>query len=180
MSSCRKSNKLAHALYTATTTKAARTPHKTVAELLRELRTEYENRGIRLVQIGGGFTFRTAPEFGPFVRELSAKSPTKLTRAQLEALAIVAYRQPLTKPEIDDIRGVDTGGVLKLLLERGLIRILGKRDEPGRPLVYGTTPEFLSLFSLKSLKDLPSLREFSELTEDSKRVLAQKIGDEPQ
>jgi segregation and condensation protein B len=83
----------------------------------------------------------------------------------LEALAIVAYRQPITRPEIDEIRGVDCGPVLKTLLERGFVRILGKREDVGRPMLYGTTPEFLRIFSLKDLSELPTLREFHELSE---------------
>jgi segregation and condensation protein B len=100
-----------------------------------------------------------------------------MTRAQLETLAIVSYRQPLTRPEIDDIRGVDSGPVLKTLLDRDLIKILGKKDEPGRPLLYGTTQTFLEFFGLKSLKDLPSLREFTELSDDSRRVFAREMAE---
>jgi segregation and condensation protein B len=102
-----------------------------------------------------------------------------MTRAQLETLAIVAYRQPLTRPEVDDIRGVDSGPVLKTLLDRDLVRILGKKDEPGRPLLYGTAPSFLEFFGLKSLKDLPSLREFTELSDESRRTYDREMGDEP-
>ena len=100
-----------------------------------------------------------------------------MTRAQLETLAIVAYRQPLTRPEIDDIRGVDSGPVLKTLLDRDLIKILGKKDEPGRPLLYGTTPSFLEFFGLKALKDLPNLREFTELSDDSRRVFDREMAE---
>jgi segregation and condensation protein B len=101
----------------------------------------------------------------------------RLSRAQVETLAILAYRQPVTRPEIDDIRGVDSGPVLKVLLERDLVRILGKKDEPGRPMIYGTTTAFLEFFGLKSLKDLPTLREFTELSEDSRRVAERELGD---
>src|SRR5690606_22265405 len=99
------------------------------------------------------------------VRGVTAKKPVRLTKAQLETLSIIAYRQPITRPEIDEIRGVDSGPVLRLLLERELIRVLGKKEEPGRPLLYGTATGFLTLFNLKSLADLPTLREFTELTE---------------
>ena len=158
--------------------KTAKADRKAVVELLRELQESYLDRGIRLVEVAGGYAFRTAPAFGPFVRDVTAQRPVKMTRAQLETLAIVAYRQPLTRPEIDDVRGVDSGPVLKMLLERGLVRILGKRDEPGRPLIYGTTSAFLSFFNLKSLKDLPSLREFTELSDDSKRTFEKVLGEE--
>ena len=117
-----------------------------------------------LDEVAGGWLFRTNAQYAPFVRELAGGSPVRLTRAQIETLAIMAYRQPITRPEIDDIRGVDSGATLKLLLERDLVRILGKKDEPGRPLLYGTTTQFLEFFGLKSLKDLPTLREFTELT----------------
>ncbi len=102
-----------------------------------------------------------------WVRQLLAGRPVKLSRAQLETLAIIAYRQPITRPEVDEIRGVDSGGTVKALLDRGLIRVLGKKEEPGRPMLYGTTKEFLEFFNLKDLKDLPTLREFYELNEES-------------
>ena len=94
---------------------------------------------------------------------LLAGKPQRLSRAMLETLAIVAYRQPITRPEIDDIRGVDCGPVLKTLLDRGLVRMIGKKEEVGRPILYGTTPEFLRIFSLSDLTELPTLREFHEL-----------------
>jgi segregation and condensation protein B len=148
-------------------------------EALREsilrLQEVYATRGIRLVAVAGGFAFRTAPEVAEYVREATAQKPVKLTRAQLETLAILAYRQPMTRPEIDDVRGVDSGPVLKLLLERHLVRILGKKEEPGRPLLYGTTPTFLELFGLRSIRDLPTLREFTELTEESRRTMEKKL-----
>jgi segregation and condensation protein B len=98
----------------------------------------------------------------------------RLTRAALETLAIVAYRQPVTRPEMEDLRGVDCGAVTKALLERKLIRILGKKDEPGRPLLYGTTREFLELFSLRDLTQLPTLREFQELSEESRKIVEEE------
>jgi segregation and condensation protein B len=157
--------------------RAAEAPSKDVKVLLEELRVFYKPRGIQLDEVAGGFVFRTNAVFAPFVRDLTKQKPVKLTRAQLETLAILAYRQPITRPEIDDIRGVDSGPVLKMLLERDLVRILGKKDEPGRPLLYGSTPEFLEFFGLKSLKDLPTLQEFTELNEDSKRVAEKELGE---
>jgi len=130
-----------------------------------------------LDEIAGGWLFRTSAQYAPFVRELSAERPVRLTRAQVETLAIAAYRQPVTRPEIDDIRGVDSGATLKLLLERDLVRILGKKDEPGRPLLYGTTTGFLQFFGLKSLKELPTLKEFTELSEESRLVAEAELGD---
>jgi segregation and condensation protein B len=151
---------------------------KLVKTLLAELVADYHPRGLRLDEVAGGFVFRTSPVFAPFVREQVAKKPVKMSRAQIETIAIVAYRQPVTRPEIDDVRGVDSGAVLKSLLERELVRILGKKDEPGRPMLYGTTPVFLELFGLKALGDLPTLREFTELTDESKRTYERELGEE--
>ena len=157
--------------------KAATAGVKEVRELLAVLQGEYQSRGIQLEEVAGGWIFRTSPSYAPFVRDLTKQKPIRLSRAQVETLAILAYRQPVTRPEIDEIRGVDSGPVLKLLLERDLVRILGKKDEPGRPIIYGTTTCFLEFFGLKSLKDLPTLREFTELTEDSRRVAERELGD---
>jgi segregation and condensation protein B len=151
---------------------------KLVRVLTDELRQEYSRRGIHFDEVAGGLLFRTSAVYAPFIRDVSAKKPVRMTRAQLETLAIVAYRQPLTRPEVDDIRGVDSGPVLKALLDRDLVRILGKKDEPGRPLLYGTAPSFLEFFGLKSLKDLPSLREFTELSDDSRRAYDREMGGE--
>jgi segregation and condensation protein B len=148
----------------------ASAPVKQVKELMSELAASYANRGILLDEVAGGWLFRTNAQYAPFVRELAGGRPVKLTRAQVETLAIAAYRQPVTRPEIDEIRGVDSGATLKLLLERDLVRILGKKDEPGRPLLYGTTTHFLEFFNMKSLKDLPTLREFTELSEESRQT----------
>jgi segregation and condensation protein B len=155
----------------------ASAPVKQVREVLAELKPKFAGRGIVLDEVAGGWVFRTAAQYAPFVRELASERPVRLTRAQVETLAIVAYRQPITRPEIDDIRGVDSGATLKLLLERELLRILGKKDEPGRPILYGTTTGFLELFSLKSLKDLPTLKEFTELSEESRRVAESELGE---
>jgi segregation and condensation protein B len=155
----------------------ASAPVKQVREVLADLRQAYSSRGIVLDEVAGGWLFRTGAQYAPFVRELASERPVRLTRAQVETLAIAAYRQPITRPEIDDIRGVDSGATLKLLLERDLVRILGKKDEPGRPILYGTTTGFLELFGLKSLKDLPTLKEFTELNEDSRRVAEEELGE---
>jgi segregation and condensation protein B len=155
----------------------ASAPARQVKDAMAELKAEYATRGVVLDEIAGGWLFRTSAQYAPFVRELAGGRPVKLSRAQLETLAIAAYRQPITRPEIDEIRGVDSGATLKLLLERDLVRILGKKDEPGRPLLYGTTTHFLEFFNLKSLKDLPTLREFTELSDESLRVAEAELGD---
>ncbi|MBL9006841.1 MAG: SMC-Scp complex subunit ScpB [Myxococcales bacterium] len=127
-----------------------------------------EERGVELHQVAGGWQLRTAPSNAPWVQRQLQQKPQRLSRAQLETMTIVAYRQPITRPEIDDVRGVDSGGALKTLLERRLVRILGKKEEPGRPLLYGTTREFLEFFNLRDLKDLPTLREYYELNDENK------------
>jgi len=160
--------------------KLARAARATIAEvqpLLDELVADYQHRGVHLYFVAGGYQFRSARESADFVKTLVAPRPIRLTRAQLETLAIVAYRQPLTRPEVDDIRGVDSGSSLKMLADRGLVKILGRKDEPGRPLVYGTTPQFLEFFGLSALKDLPTLQEFSDLTDEHKALFEQKTGE---
>jgi segregation and condensation protein B len=149
----------------------------TVRLALAELQQDYAGKGISLDEIAGGYQFRTAVRFAPFVRMLVQQKPTKLSRAQLEALSIIAYRQPVTRPEIDDVRGVDSGSALKTLLERNLIKIIGKKEEAGRPMLYGTTTDFLELFGLKNLRDLPTLREFAELTQESRDIFERRIGE---
>jgi segregation and condensation protein B len=158
----------------------ARAARATIAEvqpLLDELVADYQRRGVHLYYVAGGYQFRSARESADFVKTLVAPKPMRLTRAQLETLAIVAYRQPITRPEVDDVRGVDSGSSLKMLAERGLIKILGRKDEPGRPLVYGTTPGFLELFGLSSLNELPTLQEFSDLTDEHKALFEEKTGE---
>src|SRR5262249_17517159 len=139
-----------HPLELKDVARPARIDRARAQELLDELARDYEGRGIRLELVAGGYAFRSSPDYADRVRQYLSLRPVRLSRAQLETLAIVAYRQPITRPEIDDVRGVDSGPVLKGLLERDLIRIIGKKDEPGRPMLYGTTGGFLEAFSLKS------------------------------
>jgi len=127
--------------------------------------------GIVLAEVAGGWQLRTDPDSGEFVRRFLRVKPHRLTRAALETLAIIAYRQPVTRPEIEDVRGVDSGAVVKALLERRLIKILGKKDEVGRPILYGTSREFLEFFALKDLSALPTLREFHELSEEHRTLV---------
>lgn len=127
--------------------------------------------GMKLVEVAGGYQFRTKTEVAEWVKRLTDSKPMRLSQASLETLAIVAYRQPIIRSEIEHVRGVDCGGVLKTLVERRLVRIVGKRDEPGQPLIYGTTKEFMELFGLNNLKDLPALADLKELAE--KRVVEQ-------
>jgi segregation and condensation protein B len=119
--------------------------------------------GVRLVAVADGWQLRTDARFAPWVATIRGGKPFRLSRPALEVLSVVAFRQPVTKGGIDDIRGVDSGGVLRMLLERGLVRILGRSDDPGRPLTYGTTPAFLELFGMRSLADLPTLKDLRQL-----------------
>ena len=140
-------------------------------ELAARAQAGGDTRGFTLAQVAEGLTFRSNPRYAGVLRAMREEKPQRLSQAALETLAIVAYRQPVTKPEIDELRGVDCGATLRLLLERNLIRIVGKKEEPGRPMLYGTTREFLSFFNLGNLAQLPSLREFHELTPDSEEEL---------
>lgn len=142
-------------------------------EVIESLRLELrdQGRGIRVVEVGGGFQLRTPSETAPYVRMLVSRRPPRMTRPTLETLAIVAYRQPVTRGDIEDIRGVDSGAVLRHLLERRLVKIIGRKEEAGKPLLYATTREFLSLFSLKDLKSLPTLKDFVELSDEHRATL---------
>ena len=139
---------------------------KKVTAAIEALLERRRGSGIEVVRLANGWHLRTNPEHARWVSKLLAGRPMRLSRAMMETLAIVAYRQPVTRPEVDEIRGVDCGPVLKTLLDRGLIRIIGKKEEVGRPLLYGTTPEFLRVFSLGELSDLPTLREYAELSSE--------------
>jgi segregation and condensation protein B len=144
-----------------------------VAKALDQLSGHYREgiAGIVLHEVAGGWQLRTSPDNAELARRFLRVKPQRLTRAALETLAIVAYRQPVTRPEIEEIRGVDCGAVVKALLERRLVKILGKKEEPGRPILYGTTREFLEFFSLKDLASLPTLREFHELSEEHRDIV---------
>lgn len=132
---------------------------------LAELLEYYKIRegGFELVEVAGGWQFRTRSPFHTYITRHIKTKASKFSQSSLETLAIVAYRQPVTRAEIEHLRGVDCGGILKSLLEKHLVRILGKKDIPGRPLIYGTSKEFLEIFGLKDLKSLPTLREIQAL-----------------
>jgi segregation and condensation protein B len=140
-------------------------PRATVQKTLAAMAAEYgaANRGIVIEEVAGGFQMRTPKEYATYVRKLLATKPPRLSRPLMETVAIIAYRQPITRPEIEQLRGVDTGGVLETLLERRMIKIAGRKEAPGRPMVYATTDEFLEIFGLKDLESLPDLSEFREI-----------------
>jgi len=150
-----------------------------VREALADLTAACAGRGVELREVAGGYQLRTRPELGPWLARLETQRPVRFSRPALEALAIVAYRQPVTRAEIEEVRGVDCGGVLKSLLDKGLVRIVGKKDVPGRPLLYGTSRRFLEAFGLASLGELPSLKDIEEILAERGEGLEEIGGGEP-
>lgn len=136
-----------------------------IQSALEELSKTYEDRkgGFFLREVAGGYQLRTRPEYNKWIKRLLQPQPVRLSKAALETLAIIAYKQPIMRSDIEHIRGVDCGGILRMLLNRKLIRILGRKEIPGRPLIYATTRQFLEVFDLKDLKDLPSPKEIEAL-----------------
>lgn len=137
-----------------------------IGRIIQELGSDYENncRGIRLTELAGGFQMITPADFSPFIKKLyKQRRVERLSKPALETLAIIAYKQPLTKIEIQSLRNVNIDGVINNLSEKGFIRVTGRKDTPGRPLVFGTTKNFLEYFGLNSLNDLPKMERFSEL-----------------
>jgi len=135
-----------------------------VRDALDALREDYQGRGVELSEVGGGFRVNVRAEFAPWVSRLWEERPARYSRAMLETLALIAYRQPITRGEIEEIRGVSvSSNIVKTMMERGWVRVVGQRDVPGRPSLYATTREFLTYFGLKSLDSLPSLQEIRDL-----------------
>jgi segregation and condensation protein B len=145
--------------------------------LVDELNADYtrEDRGFEIWEIAGGYQIRTRPELAPWVQQLQNMRPVRLSAASLETLALIAYRQPMTRAEIEHVRGVDVGATLRSLLDRKLVRIAGHREVPGRPMLYATTRRFLEVFGLGKLEDLPTLRDLAELA--GGEPLATGLGD---
>ncbi len=146
-----------------------------VEAALAALMAEYQDsqRAFTLVEVAGGYVFRTRPELAFWLRRLKRDQVTRLSRAALESLAIIAYKQPVMKAEIERLRGVEVGGVLRMLMEKDLVRVVGRKDLPGRPLIYGTTRRFLEVFDLKDLKDLPTLEEMEALAGEADSEVGQ-------
>jgi len=134
---------------------------------VNDLIAEYEQRngGFVLKQVAGGYQFRTQGRFNEWIKRLVRPNAPRLSKAALETLAIIAYNQPIIRSDIEHIRGVDSGGVIRMLMERKLIRVLGRKEIPGRPLIYATTKHFLEVFELKDLNDLPTPKEIEELNQ---------------
>ena len=146
-------------LVTAHVAKSLEIDEAVVDQAIHELRLEYADRGLQVVRIAGGYQMCTRPEYAEHVSKLLKPDRVKLSRAALETVAIIAYRQPITQPEIEGVRGVNSDGVVKTLMERNLIRQLGRRETAGRPMLYATTEEFLNHFGLNDLSQLPELEE---------------------
>jgi len=138
-----------------------------IKEALLELKNELDEteRGIIISEVAGAYQLRTLISNTQWIFRLTKAKPAKLSRASIETLSIVAYRQPITKQEVESIRGVDSGWTIKTLLEKNLVKIIGKKEEPGNPLIYATTKAFLEFFNLNTLDDLPTLREYHELSD---------------
>jgi segregation and condensation protein B len=152
-----------------------------VLAIIEELNTDYESSGrsFRVSKIGGGFQLVTKPEYARYIKKLyKGKARPRLSQAALEALAIIAFKQPISRPEIDQIRGVNSDGVVKTLLERNLITIAGRSDTAGRALLYGTTVDFLRYFGINDISELPKPKEIDELLGSSQEELKLQIEEE--
>jgi segregation and condensation protein B len=161
-----------------------------VKKLVDELNTEYvkQGRSFEIEEVAGGYQVRTLPEFASYLQQIQPQRPLRLSKAALETLAIVAYKQPVTRAEIEDVRGVDAGAIVRSLLERKLVRLDGQKEVPGRPMLYGTTRRFLEVFGLDSLDGLPSLRQLDEIVptdghreqEDADPAIVEEIASAPE
>ncbi|MEA3369689.1 MAG: SMC-Scp complex subunit ScpB [Candidatus Ratteibacteria bacterium] len=154
---------------------------KTDVQIIRQavvkLQEEYkgDGRNFQIIEVGGGFRITTLPRFAPWLKKLfSAQKKNIISRQALETLAIIAYKQPITRAEIEAVRGVNADGVTHSLLEKRLIQVVGRKPVPGRPLIYRTTNRFLDSFGLKALADLPEIEELKEVEEDVIRRFASK------
>jgi len=146
-----------------------------IREAVAALQAEYDARpgGFYLAEVAGGYQFRSRPEYTPWIRRMVDPKPLRLSKAAMETLAVIAYKQPIIRADVEHIRGVDCGGVLRVLLERKLVRVLGRKEIAGRPLIYATTKTFLETFDLKDLHDLPSPKEIEEF---GKAPLEMRVG----
>ncbi|MGH1540477.1 MAG: SMC-Scp complex subunit ScpB [Arenicella sp.] len=157
-------------------------PNKDEIEaVVTQLQQDYLNKGLELVRVGNGWRFQTREKYAPWIRKLNAEKAPRYSRAQLETLAIIAYRQPVTRGDIEDVRGVAVSSdIIRILEERGWIREIGHRDVPGRPALFGTTQEFLSYFNLSSLRELPEMieeRKFEEIAKEMHMTLPLELSD---
>ncbi|MGQ9732527.1 MAG: SMC-Scp complex subunit ScpB [Candidatus Zipacnadales bacterium] len=138
------------------------TDRTSVERGIERLREMLADDGLQLVALAGGYQLATRPDYAEVVQRLLQPTPARLSAQALEVLAIIAYRQPITRPEIDDLRGINSQHAVSTLIEKGMVTTVGRKNAPGRPLLYGTTPHFLSTFGLKEIKELPSLDALRE------------------
>jgi len=152
----------------------------TVKQALEQLHLEYETRkgGFYLSEVAGGYQIRTRPEHKEWIKRMLQNRPARLSKAAMETLAIIAYKQPVIRSDVEYIRGVDCGGVLRVLLERKMIRVMGRKEIPGRPMIYGTTQTFLEMFDLKDLKDLPTPQEIEDFNKNEEAVSTHSFNEE--
>jgi len=143
-------------------------PCEEIEEALAELRADYEGRNLFIAEVAEGFRMQTKADYAPWITQFfKMEKGQRLGRAALEVLAIIAYRQPITRAEVDEVRGVDSGAVLRGLVEKNLVKAMGRRKAPGKPMMYGTTKRFLEYFGLSKLADLPTMEEFQREMEDA-------------
>ena len=154
------------------------TKESEIKKTLEMLCNEYESleRSFNLKEVANRYQFRSRSEYAPYIMKMLQKSPSRLSRAAMETLAIIAYKQPILRHEIERFRGVDVGGILRTLLEKGLIKIMGRKELPGRPLIYGTSKRFLEVFDLKSISDLPRLKELKDFGSEEHMPIPQLEG----
>jgi segregation and condensation protein B len=153
-----------------------------VREAIELLRDTLDGRGLQIVELAGGYQLATRPEYAPLVHKMLQPAPTRLSAQALEVLAIVAYRQPITRPEIDAIRGVNSQHAVNSLAEKGIVTTVGRKEAPGRPLLYATTPHFLGTFGLRDLEALPNLEELRTAAEAHEPLVLRGVsqtGDRP-
>ena len=147
----------------ATVLKDLRVSKKLLRQSIKEIQLDYQARGIQLVEVASGYRFQSMDSLSPWLGKLWQEQAPKYSRAMLETLSMIAYRQPITRGEIEDVRGVAVSSqIIKSLSQRNWVKVVGHKEVPGRPALYATTPEFLDYFSLKSLQDLPSTAAFGE------------------
>jgi len=148
-----------------------------IKEVLDELKEDYASSGLELKEVGSGFRFQVREKHAEWISKLWQERPARYSRASLETLALIAYRQPITRAEIEDVRGVSvSSNIIKTLLEREWVRVVGHRDVPGKPALYSTTKEFLDYFNLKTLEDLPPLSELKDIDAINEQL---NLGDAP-
>lgn len=154
---------------------------ETLRNVLEELRADWQGKGVELVSVASGWRFRARPEYQKFLDRLNPQKPPRYSRAVLETLAIIAYKQPVTRGDIEDIRGVTvSSNIIKTLEMRGWIDVIGHREVPGRPALYATTKTFLNDLNVRSLEELPPLEDLGALVDSAGRVEQLPAADEPQ